>query len=247
MSSRFLACAACVGLFAGDLAGQERNRSDQGAGQPTTVTITRIDPLKGEMEVRYKDGNGNAQTKVLRLNSEVRLLDETGRPVRVDAFESGSDALVVEKGGKLHEVRRAIQRALNRNLSDAVKSLIEMTDCEQDNSKDLQEIQEVYDTLRKLDPDKTGRIDPKALKTEAEQILHDRVQRAFQRLDKNGDGKISMDEARGLIKEHFGKIDTNKDGSISFDELMAAAREHCEQKAAGHTRAMEHRQMEKEH
>ena len=86
--------------------------------------------------------------------------------------------------------------------------------------------------LRKLDPGNTGRIDPKALSTQSDRILHDRVQHVFQHLDTNDDGKISKDEARGLIKQDFDKIDTNKDGLISFDELMAAAKERREQKGA---------------
>ena len=48
------------------------------------------------------------------------------------------------------------------------------------------------------------------------------------------DGKISKEEARGLVKENFDRIDTNRDGFIQFDELLQAARErHERQPAAG--------------
>jgi Ca2+-binding EF-hand superfamily protein len=69
------------------------------------------------------------------------------------------------------------------------------------------------------------------LKAEADQIVQERVKRAFARLDTDNNGKISKEEARGLIKEHFDRIDTNKNGQIEFLELLQAARQRQEQKA----------------
>jgi Ca2+-binding EF-hand superfamily protein len=87
------------------------------------------------------------------------------------------------------------------------------------------DLQKIYDTLRKLDTAKNGKLDPNAVKSAAESILQERVNDAFNRLDTNKDGKIGKDEARGLIKEHFNRIDTNHDGFIEHDELLKAARE----------------------
>lgn len=39
--------------------------------------------------------------------------------------------------------------------------------------------------------------------------------------DKNGDGKLSKDEASERLKGAFDEIDTNKDGQIDADELKA--------------------------
>ncbi len=46
----------------------------------------------------------------------------------------------------------------------------------------------------------------------------------WKKLDTNGDGKISRDEAKASprLAEHFDQIDTNKDGFITPDELKAA-------------------------
>jgi Ca2+-binding EF-hand superfamily protein len=46
-----------------------------------------------------------------------------------------------------------------------------------------------------------------------------------QRLDVNGDGKISRDEARGRMKDKFDSIDKNGDGFLERDELRAAVQE----------------------
>jgi Ca2+-binding EF-hand superfamily protein len=40
--------------------------------------------------------------------------------------------------------------------------------------------------------------------------------------DKNGDGKLSKEEAPGPLKEHFDKVDANKDGFADAGELRKA-------------------------
>ncbi len=51
-----------------------------------------------------------------------------------------------------------------------------------------------------------------------------RYMEAFVRADKNGDGKLSKEEAESLpaIANRFEQIDTDKDGSISQAEYLAA-------------------------
>src|SRR5205823_5636435 len=146
---------------------------------------------------------------------------------KIDVFQSGGDALLVESEGKLRELRRAVRPHQGRRLSDAMKVLIEMTDCEDGCTE---EVQRIYDILRKLDTGKNGKIDPEALKTAREQILAERIDDLIKRLDVNKDGKISKEEAKGLLKEHFEKIDTNKDGFLDREELLKAAKEKHETK-----------------
>jgi Ca2+-binding EF-hand superfamily protein len=113
--------------------------------------------------------------------------------------------------------------------ADTVRTLIEMSDQDPGCTEELQQI---YDMLRKLDTNKNGKLDAQALKAAGDNILKERVKEVFDRLDKNKDGKISRDEAQGRIKEDFDKIDTNKDGFIEIDELLKAARERHEAKSA---------------
>ncbi len=49
------------------------------------------------------------------------------------------------------------------------------------------------------------------------------MQQHFAKLDKNGDGAISREEAAGhqRLLKHFDEIDTNKDGKLSMEELRA--------------------------
>lgn len=43
----------------------------------------------------------------------------------------------------------------------------------------------------------------------------------FKRLDKNGDDKLSKDEAPEPMREHFDRVDANKDGLVEQSELQA--------------------------
>jgi Ca2+-binding EF-hand superfamily protein len=157
------------------------------------------------------------------------ILVETGRVAAIDVFESGDAALILAAKGQLTELRHRAEAPPAPRLSDAVKTLIEMTDSEQGC---VREVQRIYDMLRKLDTSKNGKIDPAALKAERERIVAERVKAIFDRLDTNRDGKITKDEAKGSIKEHFDKIDRNGDGAITYKELLRAAQEKQAAKAS---------------
>jgi hypothetical protein len=55
----------------------------------------------------------------------------------------------------------------------------------------------------------------------------------YSRLDADGDGFITRDEAAGrpVLQKRFDEIDTNKDQRLSREELRAARRQHREPKA----------------
>jgi len=107
-----------------------------------------------------------------------------------------------------------------RRPSDLVFVLIEMSDCDECCAEELQRL---YDVLRQMDKDRDGKIDPTELKAARERCVTDRVDVLMKALDRNKDGKISREEARGLIREHFDRIDRNGDGFINRQELTGAA------------------------
>ncbi len=230
MIRTFLAALPVVALLAGNLvAADEKDKKDKDAPKPTHVTITKVDAKKGQITVKYTDGKLKDVERTFHLTKDIKYFDETGRVASVEVFQSGKEALIVETGGEVTELRAAGRAARPQRLSDAVRTLIEMTDCEEGCTE---EVQRIYDMLRKLDTAKNGKIDAKELKAESNRILEERVKGAFERLDANKDGKISKEEAKGLIKDHFDKIDTNKDGFIDHDELLKAAKEKRDAKAA---------------
>jgi hypothetical protein len=210
-------------LLIGNLrAAQDTKQPQKDFPQHTRATITKIDAKKGEITVKYKGDKGKEELKTFKLTRDVKIFDETGRIVAIDVFESGDAALILAAQGRLKELRVPAEAPPAQRLSDAVKTLIEMTDSEQGC---VLEVQRIYDMLRKLDTGKNGKIDPAALKAEREHIVAERVKKIFDRLDTNRDGQISKDEAKGLIKEHFNKIDRNGDGFITYQELLQAAQE----------------------
>jgi len=132
---------------------------------------------------------------------------------RLDANKDGKiSAEELEKGAHLVQQRR--------RPSDVVAVLVEMSDCDECCAEELQQM---FDVLRKLDRNGDGKIDADEIKSGREVVVKERVDTLFKELDTNKDGKISKDEARGQIKAHFGQLDTNKDGFIDWEELMAGA------------------------
>jgi Ca2+-binding EF-hand superfamily protein len=51
---------------------------------------------------------------------------------------------------------------------------------------------------------------------------HEDLDAEFQKMDRNGDGKVSADEHAGYAKEKFAKMDTNGDGKVTPSEMEAA-------------------------
>jgi Ca2+-binding EF-hand superfamily protein len=56
----------------------------------------------------------------------------------------------------------------------------------------------------------------------------------FQKLDKNGDGKISKEEFQLGADNKFERIDSNKDGYVTKEELQAAAKQWKGKHKKGH-------------
>ncbi len=229
MQRLFLATVTLVALMAGSLLGaEEKDKKDKDIKKPTAATVTKVDAKKGEITVKFTDPKGQETEKTFHLTKDIHLFDETGRAAAIEVFESGHDVLIVEAEGQLKELRRAPSAPREYSLTSQVRTLIEMSAYD---PASVEELQRIYDELRKLDNGKNGKIDATALKAASDRIAEERVDALIKRVDVNKDGKISREEAKGLLKEHFDKIDTNKDGFIDREELLKAAKERLETKA----------------
>jgi len=141
------------------------------------------------------------------------------------------DRLDANRDGRVS--REELQRGMasitpKRRPSDMIYVLIEMSDCE-DGCTD--EVQRAYDILRRLDTNKNGKIDPDELKIERERLIKSRVNALFKDLDTDRDGRISREEARGQIRADFDRLDANRDGFVDRNELLRAAEQRPPQPA----------------
>ena len=61
--------------------------------------------------------------------------------------------------------------------------------------------------------------------------------RRFERMDENGDGKVTKAEAEAGVKKMFEHKDANHDGAITRDEMGRGSHGHGEGKGKGKTKA----------
>lgn len=66
----------------------------------------------------------------------------------------------------------------------------------------------------------------------------------FQKMDKNGDGKITTEEVTALSDEHFNRLDTNGDGVVTREESEAAHQKMREEFAKRHAEKKQKRAPE---
>jgi Ca2+-binding EF-hand superfamily protein len=207
----FLASTVVLALALGGLvAAHNQNKTDQKNPQETKKQTGK--PFRIDVDRLIKEYDKNGDGFLQR--------DEVPGYLR-EHF----DKLDTNKDGKLSREELEQGAALlqpKRQPSDVVFILIEMSDSDESCASELQRI---YDVLRKLDKNNTGKIDPAALKAVRLELVEERVDAIIKELDTNKDGKISRDEARGMLKQNFDLIDTNKDGFIDRAELLRAATE----------------------
>lgn len=101
-----LCSVAVLALFA-LCAARADDQKDQGkTREHKKATITKVDPRHGTVTVKMKDKSGKDVEKTFRLAEDIVYFDSTGRVAQMDIFKSGDDVLVLEREGKIKEMRK---------------------------------------------------------------------------------------------------------------------------------------------
>jgi uncharacterized protein YigE (DUF2233 family) len=68
--------------------------------------VVKVDAKKGTVTLKWKNKAGKEMEKTFTLAEDIRYLDSTGRVAAVDVFTSGNEVLVVEREGKISEMKK---------------------------------------------------------------------------------------------------------------------------------------------
>ncbi|SRR5579883_897626 len=100
-------------VTADDKTNQEKNVQNN---KYQKAKITKVDSKNHTVTVQMKDKNGKEVTKNFKLAEDIRLLDEKGDVAAIDVFQAGNDVLVIEREGKLVQMKKP--NAKEKNLKD---------------------------------------------------------------------------------------------------------------------------------
>lgn len=88
---------------------------------------------------------------------------------------------------------------------------------------DREDLQNAYESLRKLDADNDGKITDKEIEKGRTEMISKRIDAMMRRCDGDNDGKISKEEAQcGGLSRYFDQLDRDKDGFIDRKDLEQA-------------------------
>jgi Ca2+-binding EF-hand superfamily protein len=123
---------------------------------------------------------------------------------------------------------------------------LRVLDANQDGRLSKDELAKIADKFNELDQNSDGQLDPRELmgpppdgagfgrpepqrppesgrpQTRPDAAAPARDNPFFARMDRNGDGKISKDEAPERMRDNFGRLDKDSDGFLTAEELRAS-------------------------
>jgi hypothetical protein len=98
---------AALVLWVGLLPADDKNAKDATKNDKKhEATITKVDAKNGTITVRMKDKNGKDEERTFKLTEDLRMWDNEGHAATIDVFRSGHEVVVVEREGKLVEMKR---------------------------------------------------------------------------------------------------------------------------------------------
>lgn len=74
------------------------------------ATIAKVDAKKGTIALTTKDEKGNDVEKTFALADGAQYLDSDGKTAKIDAFSEGDHVRVIQKDGKITELKKCLNR-----------------------------------------------------------------------------------------------------------------------------------------
>jgi Ca2+-binding EF-hand superfamily protein len=183
-------------------------------------------PEPGELFNRL-DRNGDGKLEKTELPAEAPpflapLFERLGKDVitREEFLEAGR-RLFAQAPGQPGEPPRTLMQP----------RILRLLDANGDGRLSKEELVQLAEKFQELDDDRDGQLDPRELLGLPDRAAFNPLttppegQRpgdrgpAFSQLDRNGDGKISQEEAPDWLRDNFRRLDRDGDGFITPDEM----------------------------
>jgi len=218
MTSRIWLGAVAVAML---MAGQSKAQDD--AKEKRQEGRERFQAFMKELKEADKDGD----KKISKEEAFGRLKEN------FDKIDANKDGFI--EASELTEAMAAVGR---RMMAQSIMAKLKEADKDGDNKLSKDEAPEqLKQHFDKVDTNSDGFVD----KEEAEKAIAQlgKMMDAYQTwiaelkaADKDGDKKLSREEAPGVVKDHFDEIDDNSDGYVDAEELKKAIEEYREKKEA---------------
>ena len=89
----------------------------------------------------------------------------------------------------------------------------------------------IYEELvAAADVDGDGNVSAGELRSLVMKYVQKQVAKRFQRLDQNGDGRVTHSEVPNMVTARFERFDANRDGSFTMTELSVAMTEQASER-----------------
>ena len=144
---------ALAAVLVGAARADDAKKKDNQNNKSLHATISRIDAQKHSLTVKTMDKNGKEQEQTLQLSNDVKFLSAAGKDAKADSFKSGDDVCVMEKDGKVTELRKEAEAKITKVDSKAGTITVQMTD---ENGKNVEKTFRLVEDSEYIDS--TGRV-----------------------------------------------------------------------------------------
>ena len=120
---RMLLCSTAVlVIVAAGLVQADDTKKDKTNKDYEKATITKVDAKNHTVTVKMKDKDGKDTEKTFTLTEDATYWDSEGNVAKLDVFQSGEDVLIVEKDGKIKELKKGAKKTpCRRRISNPAK------------------------------------------------------------------------------------------------------------------------------